>query len=427
MTRRSFSALVVLLIIVAAVSVARRGGSDQTEVELATVARTPVLQSFVTASGEIVATRYADIGSASMGRLVSLAVKEGDRVKAGQLLARIDPVQAASSADAAAASIQALEADARGAANQVRAAQAELEAARARATEASKSLVRARELRQAGLTPQSDFDASQATADSAAAQVASAEASLQRAEQARDSALRRVAQGRAEGARARDTLSKTAITAPIDGVITRLEVEEGEMVVIGVQNQPGTILMTISDLSAINAEVKVAEADVMRIALGNRATVTLEAVPGQRLAGRVVEIGASALPQVGTQAAAREFKVKIRVDGDLSALRPGLTCDAEILVAERQNAIAVPLQAVVERPDAAAPAEAGRAAPDVTGVFVVRDGVATFTPVKTGIIGGLSIEVDGVPEGAEIVSGPFQALRAIQTGTRVRARDAATR
>lgn len=427
MTRRSFSALVVLLIIVAAVSVARRGGSDQTEVELATVARTPVLQSFVTTSGEIVATRYADIGSASMGRLISLAVKEGDRVKAGQLLARIDPVQAASSADAAAAFIQALEADARGAANQVRAAQAELDAARARATEASKSLVRARELLQAGLTPQSDFDASQATADSAAAQVASAEASLERAEQARDSAQRRVAQGRAEGARARDTLSKTEITAPIDGVITRLEVEEGEMVVIGVQNQPGTILMTISDLSAINAEVKVAEADVMRITLGNSAAVTLEAVPGQRLAGRVVEIGASALPQVGTQAAAREFKVKIRVDGDLSALRPGLTCDAEILVAERQNAIAVPLQAVVERPDAAAPADAGRAAPDVTGVFVVRDGVATFTPVKTGIIGGLSIEVEGVPEGAEIVSGPFQALREIQTGRRVRAHDAATR
>ncbi len=394
-------------------------------VDLATVGRTPVLQSFVTASGEIVANRYADIGSASMGRLVALAVKEGDRVKAGQLLARIDPVQASSSSDAATASIRAFEAEARGAANQVKAAQGELDAARARATEATKALGRARELRQAGLTPQSDFDAAQANADSAEAQLASAQASLQRAEQSRDAAERRVTQGRAEGARARDTLSKTEITAPIDGVITRLEVEEGEMVVIGVQNQPGTILMTVSDLSTINAEVKVAEADVLRLALNNPATVTLEAVPGRRYAGHVVEIGASALPQVGTQAAAREFKVSVRLDGDVAQLRPGLTCDTEILVAEQKNVLTVPLQAVVQRPNPKA-GTPGQAA-DVSGVFVVKDGSATFVPVTTGILGGLSIEVDGIGDGTEIVAGPFQALRELKDGSRVRARTAPTR
>ena len=181
------------------------------------------------------------------------------------------------------------------------------------------------------------------------------------------------------------------------------------MVVVGVQNQPGSILMTVSDLSAINAEVKVAEADVLRLKTDNPATVSLEAAGCRTFPGRVVEIGASALPQVGTQAAAREFRVKVRLSGDTSALRPGLTCDAEILVAEKTNVLTVPLQAVVQRGDA-------------TGVFVVQNDVATFTPVTSGIIGGLSIEVGGLAEGATIVAGPFQALRELTDGTRVRAR-----
>lgn len=408
--RRLLIALVVLALAGFAV-MSRRGGSEATSVDLATVTRVPGLQSFVTASGEIVATRYADIGSSAMGRLVGLSVKEGDRVKAGQVLARIDRVQAASSAAAASAGLGALEADARGAADQARSAQADLEAARARAAETQKALARAKDLRSAGLIPQSDLDTAMANADSAAAQADAAGAAVARAAQTRDAAERRVTQGRAEQTRARDLLDKTEITAPIDGVVTRLDVEEGEMVVIGVQNQPGTILMTVSDLSAINAEVKVAEADVLRLALDNTATVSLEAAGGRRFPGKVVEIGASALPQVGTQAAAREFKVKVRLAGDIATLRPGLTCDAEILVAERANVLAVPLQAVVQRGSD-------------TGVFVVENGIATFRKLTTGIIGGLQIEVDGVSEGTSIVSGPFQALRELADGARVKPRPA---
>jgi HlyD family secretion protein len=397
MRRRSVLLVGIVLIAAAGWLAMRRGGGDGTIAEVSPVSRTPLLQSFVTASGEIVATRYADIGSASMGRLVSLSVREGDKVRAGQLLARIDPVQAASSADAAAAGLTALESEAEGAATQIKASEADLAAAESRAAEAERQLKRARELRGSGLIAQSEHDAAQANFETTTAQAA---------------AERRVAQGRADLARARDQLSKTDITAPIDGVVTRLEVEEGEMVVIGVQNQPGTILMTISDLSSINAEVKVAEADVLRLALGNPATATLEALPGRKFDGKVVEIGASALPQIGTQAAAREFKVKVRLDGDLDVLRPGLTCDAEILVAERKNVLTVPLQAVVQRP--------GTGGTQQVGVFVVNDGVATFTPATTGIIGGLSVEIDGLPEGAAVISGPFQTLREIHSGARVR-------
>ena len=407
MRRRIIVGVGVLAALGGAAVYAMRSGKSGSEVDTVKVSRVEALQSFVTASGEIVATKYADIGSAVMGRLVELKVKEGESVKAGQVLARIDPVQASSSADAAAASVGALEADARAAATQVRAAQASLEEARSREKEAAASWIRAQELQRAGLLPQSEFDKASMAGTTAAAQVAAATAAFERAQQAQASAERRIAQGQAERTRARDALSKTEITAPIDGVITRLEVEQGEMVVMGVQNQPGTILMTVSDLSSVNAEVKVAEADVMRLSNNFPATVTLEALPSQKFTGRVVEIGASALPQIGTQAAAREFRVKVRLEGAVSTLRPGLTCDTEILAAERQNALAVPLQAVVEKDGQ-------------TGVFVVRDGAVAFTPVKTGIIGGLSIEVDGIADGIEIVSGPFQTLRTLKNGDRVR-------
>jgi HlyD family secretion protein len=411
--RRRF--LVALAVVAAAAVIligVSRGRSSATDVDIAAVEQVAALQSFVTASGEIVAARYADIGSAVMGRLVELPVKEGDPVRAGQVVARIDPVQASSGADAADASLAALEADARASATQVRAAQAELTEAQSRRNQAATDLKRARELRDAGLLPAADFDSAVTADATASAQVAAAAAALDRARQAAAAAERRIAQGRAERVRARDALAKTDITAPIDGVVTRLDVEAGEMVVIGVQNQPGTILMTISDLSAVNAEVKVAEADVMRLATGMFSAVTLESLPDQRLEGRVVEIGASALPLAGGQAAAREFRVRIRLDRADARLRPGLTCDAEILAAERRDVMVVPLQAVVERDGGA-------------GVFAVADGAAQFRKVTTGIIGGLMIEVSGLSPGTQVVSGPIQALRDLQNGQRVAARDPA--
>lgn len=404
---RSVVVVVVLVVVMAGAWWSMGRSSDAIEVSVVTVARVPELKSYVTASGEIVATRYANLGSSVMGRVVSLTVREGDRVTAGQVLARIDPVQAESAVASAAAAVQALEADAGGAEDGVKAAQAEVDAAVARQVQADLALIRVKDLAASGLLPKAELDAATAAADTAGAQVAAARAALARAKQSQDAASRRVAQGRADQARVRDQLAKTSITAPINGVITRLSVEEGEMVVMGVQNQPGTILMTISDLSEVNAEVKVAEADVLRLTLGNPARVTLDAMSGTAFDGRVVEIGASALPQTSAQAAAREFKVTVRLDGDIATLRPGLTCDTEILVAERKNILAVPLQAVVQRD--------GR-----SGVFVVRDGRAVFTPVTTGLIGGLTIEVEGVDEDSTIVAGPFQTLRDLASNSVVR-------
>ena len=383
-----------------------RGRDHAVEVTTATIERAASLQSLVTASGEIVASRFADIGSNAMGRVVELTVKEGDQVTAGQVLARLDPIQATAAAAGADAALGALETDTRAAAAQVRSAEAMLDEARSRNTEAAAALERAQQLREAGLLAAAEFDRIAATAAAARAQEASAAITVEKNELSRTSSQRRAQQAGAERARLRDQLSKTTITAPITGTITRLDVEVGEMVVMGVQNQPGTILMTISDLSTINAEVKVAEADVMRLAVDQPATVSLEALAGQRFPGRVVEIGASALPQIGAQSA-REFRVKIRLDRSDIPLRPGLTCDAEIVAADKRNVVVAPLQAVVVRN--------GR-----SGVFAIDGDRARFAPVTVGIIGGLQIEVDGVAEGAEIVSGSIQALRDLPEGAAIR-------
>lgn len=419
MRRRSLVLLVTVLAIAAVVWAVARRRSSGVEVDVAAIDRRAEFRSFVTASGEIVADRYADIGSSVMGRIVELRVKEGEQVTAGQVLARLDPVQARSQADAADAQVTALGAERDAARQQLSASGADVAAAIARAAEARANRQRVEQLFADRLVSASDRDASVAAADAAAAQVQAARAGEARAADAVRSAERRIAQARAQAAGAGDLLDKTEITAPIDGLVSRLQVREGEMVVIGIQNQPGTTLMTISDLSEVNAEVKVAEADVLRLALGQTAEVTLEALPGRRFPGRVIEIGTSALPTTGTSAsaaaAAREFRVVVRIDAMEAGLRPGLTCDAEVLTDVRKGALVAPLQAVVLRPD-----QSGGA--DRAGVFVVRDGRAVFTTVTTGIIGGLDIEIEGVDAGTTIVTGPFQVLRTLGDGAAVTVR-----
>jgi len=415
MRRRTIGIVTAVLVILVAAVLFMRRDSGGVTVDAQAASRKAQFRSTVTASGQIVAQRYADIGSSVMGRLVELRVKEGDMVAAGQVLARIDQVQAAASATAAGARVKGAEADLRGAAEQLQSAQADLDAAKARAQEAQLKLQRTQDLRKEGLVPVAELDSARAGADTAKAAVSGAESVLRRVQQGRESTERRVAESRADATRVGDLLAKTQIVAPIAGVVTRLPVQEGEMVVIGIQNQPGTTLMTISDLSAIDAEVKVAEADVLRVEVGQRATVTLEAIPGTPFPGRVVEIGASALPTTGAGAAAREFRVKVRLDNPGRQLRPGLTCDAEILTAEKQGILTVPLQSVVIRPGAD-----GR---DQTGVFVADGRTVRFQPVTTGLIGGLDIEITGLNDGTRVIVGPFQALRDLKDGQAVRVQD----
>jgi|CXWL01.1.fsa_nt_gi HlyD family secretion protein len=391
MMRRWLWFLVLFAVLAGGVLWFRGRGPRPLVVDLASPERRAVLESFVTASGEVVAASYADIGASAMGRIVELPVQEGQVVAVGDLLARLDSVPAASDASAAAAQLSALE--------------AEVGVVEARAAEARQTLDRATTLHAQALSSQADLDAARAANDSALATV--------------EAARRRVAQARAQLARARDAAGKTAITSPLAGVVTRLSVRAGEMVVMGVQNQPGTILMTVSDLSAIDVEVKAAEADVPRLQGGQRAWATLDALPGAELPGQVIAIGASALPVAGTAAAAREFKVTIRLDQRDERLRPGLTADVRILAEEARDVLTVPLQAVVLR--------TGDDRKERTGVFVVTADKARFVPVTTGIIGGLDMAVDGLDGTARVIAGPFQVLRDLVDGTPVRDRVAGDR
>jgi HlyD family secretion protein len=391
-----------------------RSDDNGQKVELAPAESRELFRSFANASGEILAERYADVGSSVMGRVVELPVTEGEEVSAGDLLARIDPIQARSEFQAAEAAIQAFEAEAQSATQQVVAARADLELAEVEARESRINFERLEALFQEDLVPASELDAARALADSRDARVSSARAAVTRAESAGEAAKRRVLQARAQAARANDILEKTSIEAPISGVVSRLQVRQGEMVVIGIQNQPGTVLMTVSDLSELNAEVKVAEADVLLVAVGQETIVTLEALPGEKFRGRVTEVGASALPQLTAGAAAREFRVEIRLLDPAPGIRPGLTCDAEILVGEQQNVVVVPLQSVVIRTQ-----EDGA---ESRGVFTVADGRARFTPVETGMIGGLDLEVRGIDEGTEVIVGPYQILRELEDGDPVSSR-----
>jgi len=361
--------------------------TDGVLVDLGRVERRSVFRSYVTASGEIVAARYADIGSSVMGKVVRLPVVEGQRVKEADLLAVIDPVPARSELDAAEAQVRALE--------------AEVSAAEARATQTRLARQRADRLKAQGLIPAAQHDQAAAEADTAEAQLTAAR--------------RRAVQARAQAARARDLVEKTEIRAPMSGTVTQRRVRRGEMVVVGIQNQPGTILMTVSDLSAIDADVKVAEADVLGLELEQLARISLEALPGRTFVGRIGEIGASALPITGTGAAAREFRVVIRLENPDPSLRPGLTCDAEILTAERRDVLTVPLQSVALRP--------GPDGVDRSGVFVVEERQARFLPVTTGIIGALEIQVEGLDAGRQVVNGPYQVLRELQDGQPVRVAD----
>ncbi|MEQ1731041.1 MAG: efflux RND transporter periplasmic adaptor subunit [Vicinamibacterales bacterium] len=398
-------ALLALVVVIGAVAFARRG-PVRTAVDVGTAARQAQFRSTVTASGEIVASQYADIGSSVMGKITALPVAEGDRVTMGQVLAQIDRVQFEADAAASFEQQKALEAEERAAREQLKSTQADVAAAEARLRDTEQLLKRRQELSAEQLLPASELDSAKAVMETAAAQVNAARAAAARATQNIETANRRMLQAKAQQIRSADVLAKTSVLSPIAGVVTRLRVRSGEMVVVGVQNQPGTTLMTISDLNTIDTEVKVAEADVLAITRGQPATVTLEALPGKKFAGAVVEIGASALPVTGA-AAAREFRVVIRLQNPDPGLRPGLTGDAEIVTSERTNVLTVPLQSVVLR------TVEGQ---EKTGVFTVADGVATFLPVTSGVIGGLNIEVSGLTEGAVVVTGPYQILRALKDG-----------
>ncbi len=402
------------------------------------------LASVVTASGEIRPKVYVNIGANAMGKITHLYVKEGDVVKRGQVLAQLDSIQSAADVAAMQSAYNASQTDAIASQAAVNTAAAELNQSEAEYERAKLDFTRNQALYNSQLIAKSDYDTKKAAFGTATAQVGEAKAKLAQAKANLDSAQVHIKQNAATLRRASDVLSKTEYQAPFDGVITNLPVREGETVVMGIQNAPGSTLMTIADTSIITAEVKVDESDIVNVRLGQPAEVSIDAIPKQKFKGVVSEIGRNALLRsTGVSTAqstssgqeAKDFKVVVALQDPPPNVLPGLSATARITTAKRGSALAIPIQALTirqkgdlepEKKDkksvqAAAPAAAD-AKEELQGVFVLRNKKdAVFVPVGTGISGATDIEVtSGLKEGDEIVTGSYKVLRTLRNGASVK-------
>jgi HlyD family secretion protein len=405
------------------------------------------LASLVSASGEIKPKTYVNIGANAFGKIIKLHVKEGDRVRRGQLLAQLENVQSAADVNATRASLQASETDSVAAEAGMRTSMADLNRAKSDAERAKLDFDRAQGLFQDQLIAKQDYDTRKAAWESADAGLAQAQARLAQSKAQKDSSDKRITQNSANLTRVSDVLRKTTYEAPFDGVITNLPVREGETVVIGIQNSPGSTLMTIADMSVITSEVKVDETDIVNVQLGQSAEVTIDAIPHKVFQGKVTEIGNNAIvrstglatsQQSSTSQEAKDFKVVVTLLDPPPDLRPGLSSTAKITTATRENVVSVPIQALTVRSKAdLVPKDAGKgsvqaASPqadiskqkekdEVQGVFVIRNKKAEFVPVETGINGTTDIEVTkGLQSGDEVITGSYKVLRTLKPGTTVK-------
>jgi HlyD family secretion protein len=377
-----------------------KSGTKTTEVELAEIERKDLVET-VTASGTLTPQRKVDVSANTIGKITRLAVAEGDVVEKGQFLLEIDPTEYASLV--------------RGYEAAVRTARADLQVAEANRDKARLDLDRVQGM--GDLATQEQVDVAGTNLRVCEAQVAAAEARLRQAEANRD--------------KAEYDLEKVTITAPMSGVVTRLNVEEGENAIMGTLNNPGTVLLVIADLSTMEAEVDVDETEVVRVALGQPVQVEIDAFPDTTFAGAVTEIGNSPIyTSTGQSQQAVDFKVTVTLTDRIEGVRPGLSAEAEITVAEADSALAVPIGAVVIRdwpPREKSARRTARAARDTVerdereGVFVVSDGTVSFKLVELGITGEEDFELlEGPAEGEKIVTGPFRQLRELAHGDAVK-------
>jgi HlyD family secretion protein len=426
--------------------------SGYTHVLTGKVVRTD-LATIVSGTGQIKPKTYVNVGATAFGRITNLEVKEGDHVKKGQVLARIESVQPSANVDAQQAMIASSKTDVSSYVAAEATAVATVEHSKADLEQKQLDWDRAKALYQQQLIAKQDFDAKKAAYDLAVATLNQSNAALAQARAQTESARSKITNNVATLRFDQDALNKTVSVAPFDGIVTNLPVREGETAVVGIQNAEGSTLMTLADMSVITAEVKVDETDIVNIQIGQTADVTVDALPGRTYHGHVTLVGDQAILRstgiatsqstTGTEEA-KDFKVVVTIDPDnanLEQLRPGLSTTAKITTAHKANILTLPIQAltnhVPETLDAngkpvvvtATPKPGTKPPVPVQGVFVVKNEKgkprSEFVPVTTGITGATDIEVvSGLNEGSEIVIGPFKTLRTLKSGTMIKRDDA---
>jgi HlyD family secretion protein len=401
------------------------------------VVRTRDLEAIVSASGKIQPKRFVNISADTSGRVTELAVNEGDRVTKGQFLLQIDPRNLRTRVTSGEASLGA----AKSSAEQLKLA---LESSRTQLKLAQDNYKRQQELWKGGLTTREQFERAES-------ELRVREQDLRAQEQNVRTQQMRMDQEAATLENARTDLSKVRIESPIDGIVTRRNVEQGETAVVGTMNNAGTVLLQVADMSVIEAEVEVDETDIPNVKIGQIGKITVDAMTGKSFPARVTEIGNSPIQTTGqTASQATNFKVTLQVEGQIPDVRPGFTCTAEITTAIRENVLAVPIQATTvremvldekgnivreqtvpgtppRRPGGVQAAELkpGQERKEVEGVFVVRDNKAIFEMVKTGIAGEKYFEVlSGLKDGDSVVVGPFSSVRTLADGAQVKVEQA---
>jgi HlyD family secretion protein len=397
------------------------------------------LESIVSASGTIRARRTVNITSEVTGKITRLAVEEGDHVKTGQFLLEVD-------SRIPRTRVQGLQAGVEGQRIALQQARVALESAKENLKMAQDEFKRQQDLLKAGIATKQDYDRADNNLKVRQNDQRNAEQAVSRADQS-------IRQTGAELSNAEHDLSKVTITAPIEGIITKRNVEEGETAQMGFTNNPSVVLLIVADMSVIEAEIQVDETDIPTVAVGQKTKITIDAMPDKTFAGHVSEVGNSPI-NVSAQATgsrqATNFKVVVTVDEPIPNIRPGFSCTADITTATRTDVPAVPIQALAVRevtfdakgnvvkppktekavktasnpvaPTAsAAENKTGQTKKEVEGVFVVRDGKAEFTPVKTGIAGDKYCEVlSGVKQGDKVITGPFSSVRELADGKAVK-------
>jgi HlyD family secretion protein len=449
MTGKKILLIVVIVILVAGVVVGTvlHSRSDVPAVTTAKAVRQDLV-STVSGTGQIKPKTYVNVGATSFGRITHLYVKEGDHVKAGQLLATVESEQPASAVAAQQATIASSRTNVDSYIAAEKTAEANVEEAQADLEQKKYDYQRAQALYNDKLIAKQDFDAKKALFDVDVATLAQRKAAVLQARAQTASARSQVQQGTAMLRGDNYSLGLTRSVAPFDGLVTNVPVREGETVVLGIQNAEGSTLMTLADMSVITAEVKVDETDIVNVALGQTASVTIDAFPGQTFTGKVTEVGDQALLRTtgvatsqsttGTEEA-KDFKVVVTLDPTKVDLRPGLSCTAKITTAHKPDTLTIPIQALVLRDAAeeatlfknhgkaasAAPLAPGTQSALVQGVYLIaKDGNrlrVRFVPVTTGITGTTDIEVlGGLKQGDEIVTGHYKILRTLRSGIAVK-------
>ncbi len=399
MTRKKWlilggAALLVVVLVLVSVMTSRESGL---EVEYEPVQRRDLI-AVVSASGDLEPAQQVQISATTPGEVVRIGVVEGQRVARGDFLLQLDPVAASAAAAGQSAAVAA--------------ARADLQSAEAQLELAERQHERAQTLAERELIPRAELE--------------SAETELAARRAAASAARGRLSQAGAGLRSAQHDVGRVTIRSPIDGVVQRVNVEVGEVAMIGTMNQAGTVLLTIADLGVMQARVDVDETDVVHLRVGQPAEVTVDAFPDTTFTGQVTEVGT--LPKVVPTAAgpaqgASDFEVKVTLEGQIPAAVSGLTASADVTTATRENALVIPIQSLVVRPVQDDTAEGGVV--EREGVFVVEDGEARFVPVRVGISGDRYFEVlEGLDEDARVVSGPYQALRDLTDGEPVQATEA---